>query len=84
MKILSWNCRGLAIPKQFLLYVSWFELARQMLFFLLETLAYVNKLEELRWKLGYECCFAVDREDRSGGLGFFLEGFYELLYYFLF
>ena len=34
-------------------------------------MTHVNKLEELKRKLGYECCFAVGKEGCSGGLGVF-------------
>jgi hypothetical protein len=39
--------------------------------FLCETLCHSNKTEELRYVLGYDCCFTVNREGRGGGLAFY-------------
>ncbi|XP_073131315.1 uncharacterized protein [Henckelia pumila] len=39
--------------------------------FLIETLVHVNKLEEIRSKLGFDFVFGVDRIGPSGGLGVF-------------
>ncbi|MCH83137.1 endonuclease/exonuclease/phosphatase family protein, partial [Trifolium medium] len=35
---------------------------------LYETLANSNKINELRYKLGFDSCFAVDRDGRGGGV----------------
>lgn len=36
--------------------------------FLIETISYSNRIEELRVKFGFDHCFSVDRIGRSGGL----------------
>lgn len=36
--------------------------------FLIEMLSFSNKVEEMRFRLGFEHCFSVDRVGRSGGL----------------
>lgn len=36
--------------------------------FLFETLVHMNKIEELKNKMAFDHCFAVDREGRSGGV----------------
>ena len=84
MKILSWNCWGLSNFREVLALGELVQTHKPYVIFLSETLSHVNELEDLKWKVGYECCFAVDKEGRSRGLGFFLEGFYLQLYYFLF
>ena len=71
ISIIGWNCRGLGSPSTIpdLKY-----LVRHFnpdLLFLSETLAHRNKIEELRFLLGYDCCFPVDRTGRSGGLALF-------------
>ncbi|MCH87620.1 endonuclease/exonuclease/phosphatase family protein, partial [Trifolium medium] len=38
--------------------------------FLSETLVHYNKIEDVRRKLGFDNCFAADREGRGGGLAF--------------
>ncbi|CAJ2669983.1 unnamed protein product [Trifolium pratense] len=68
MSIISWNCRGLgnlsAVPKfKFLLRYY-----KPDIIFLCETLVHKNKIDELRYLLGFENCFAVDREGQGGGL----------------
>lgn len=68
MLILSWNCWGLGHPSAVptLKYLVWDH--KPDMIFLFETLAHANKVEELRLRLGFDCCFAVDREGRSGGV----------------
>jgi hypothetical protein len=41
------------------------------LLYLSEKLVHRNKIEELRYVLGFDSCFSVDRIGRSGGLAFF-------------
>lgn len=36
--------------------------------FLVETLVHSNKVEELRNRRGFDCCFAVDRQGRGDSL----------------
>ncbi|PNX90114.1 endonuclease/exonuclease/phosphatase family protein, partial [Trifolium pratense] len=68
MSIISWNCRGLgnlsSVPK-FKYLIRYYN---PDAIFLCETLVHRNKIEELRILLGFENCFAVDREGRGGGV----------------
>ncbi|XP_039687912.1 uncharacterized protein [Medicago truncatula] len=71
MSLVAWNCRGVGSPSAIpdLKYlVRHFNLD---LLFLSETLAHRNKIEELRFLLGYDCCFLVDRTGRGRGLALF-------------
>ncbi|CAJ2652404.1 unnamed protein product [Trifolium pratense] len=68
MSIISWNCRGLgnlsSVPK-FKYLIRYYN---PDAIFLCETLVHRNKIEELRILLGFENCFAVDREGRGGSV----------------
>ncbi|CAJ2655005.1 unnamed protein product [Trifolium pratense] len=68
MSIISWNCRGFgnlsSVPK-FKYLIRYYN---PDAIFLCETLVHRNKIEELRILLGFENCFAVDREGRGGGV----------------
>jgi exonuclease III len=71
MSLISWNCRGLGSPNAIpdLKY-----LVRHFnpdLLFLTEMLVHRNKIEELRYLLGFDFCFSVDRIGRGGGLALF-------------
>ena len=71
MSLGAWNCRGVGCPSTIpdLKY-----LVRHFnpdLLSLSETLAHRNKIEELRYLLGYDACFHVDRTGRGGGLALF-------------
>lgn len=45
-------------------------------FFLFETLVHANKIEELKRKINFHGCFAVDRDGRRGGVtGLWKENF---------
>lgn len=68
MKTLSWNCRGVGLPRniQFLLDVVRQE--KPMAIFLCETLARKTKMEWEQMKLGFQGMFVVDCIGRSGGL----------------
>jgi len=71
MSIISWNCRGLgslsAIPNLKFL-VRYY---KPDALFLRETLVFKNKMEEFHYVLGFDYCFAVDRQGRSGGIALF-------------
>ncbi|XP_024640472.1 uncharacterized protein [Medicago truncatula] len=71
MSFVAWNCRGLGnlrvIPKiKFL--VRYY---KPDIIFLSETIIQVNKIEEFRYLLGYDSCFAPDRVGRGGGVALF-------------
>jgi len=71
MSLVAWNCQGVGslstIPDLKYL-VGHFN---SDLLFLSETLVHRNKIEELRFLLGYDCCFPIDRIGRGGGLALF-------------
>ena len=67
MKILSWNYWGLGNSRAVLALCKLARIHKPGVIFLSETLEHVNQLEKLKWNLGYECCFAVDKEGCSGG-----------------
>jgi exonuclease III len=71
MSLLSWNCRGLgslsAVPDLKYLVRHY----NPDLLFLSETLVHKNKIEDLRYFLGFDFCFSVDCIGRSGGLAMY-------------
>lgn len=71
MTILSWNCRGLGNPRAVLVLRELIRTHTPDIIFLFETLVHAQKLEDIRIKIGYEGCFAVNRDGRSGGIGVF-------------
>jgi len=65
MSIVAWNCLGLGnlrlIPKiKFL--VRYY---KPHILFLCETIVEVNKIEEFRYLLGYDSCFALVRNSKE-------------------
>jgi len=71
MSLVAWNCGGVGSPSTIpdLKYLVWhFNLD---ILFLSETLAHRNKIEELRYLLGYNSCVHVDCTGRGGGLALF-------------
>ncbi|XP_074339551.1 uncharacterized protein LOC141677486 isoform X1 [Apium graveolens] len=71
MKILSWNCRGLGSPRTVRVLGDLVRVHKPDFLFLCETIAFSNKVEEMRIKLGFAQFFSVDRVSRSGGLAIF-------------
>jgi len=71
MSLVAWNCRGVGSPSTIhdLKYLVWH--FNPDLLFLSETLAHRNKIEELRYLLGYDSCVHVDHTGRGGGLDLF-------------
>ncbi|CAN0876937.1 hypothetical protein LINGRAHAP2_LOCUS11577 [Linum grandiflorum] len=65
MIVLSWNCRGLGQPRAVLALVDLVQVHRPDVVFLVETIADKQKLEEIRVRLKFEGCFAVDVQGRS-------------------
>jgi hypothetical protein len=71
MSLIGWNCRGLGnlsvVPKLKYL-VRYYKLDT---LFLSETLVHSNKTNEFRHLLGFDNCFSVSSNGRSGGLALF-------------
>lgn len=68
MNCLSWNCRSLGKARTVRVLNDLIKDRNPDVVFLIETISQANKIEELRIKLGYSQCFAVDCVGRSGGL----------------
>ncbi|XP_031101977.1 uncharacterized protein LOC116005882 [Ipomoea triloba] len=68
MSTLSWNCRGLGGPRTVRELLGFVSAKRPNFFFLMETKAKMNQLEQLRSRLGYEGLLGVDRVGLGGGL----------------
>lgn len=68
MSYLSWNCRGIGSPRTARVLKDLIKVHQPSFVFLMETLTFSNKIEELRVKFGFDYCFSVDRVGRSGGL----------------
>jgi len=67
MKIISWNCRGLGSPRttpslKYLVCVY-----KPDMLYLCETISTSNKTEELKYVLGFDFCFTVNKQGQSGG-----------------
>jgi exonuclease III len=70
MSFISWNCQGLGslstVPNLKYLVRTY----KPDGIFLSETMAAINKIEELKYILSFDSCFTVDRIGRGGGLAF--------------
>ena len=71
MSLVAWNCRGVGSPSTIPELKYLVRHFNPDILFLSETLAHGNKIEELRYLLGYDSCFHVDRTGRGGGLALF-------------
>jgi len=71
MSLVAWNCRGVGSPSTIPDLKYLVRHFNPKLLFLSETLAHRNKIEELRYLLGYDSCVHVDRTGRGGGLALF-------------
>ena len=71
MSTLSWNCRGLGLPRTVQVLSELVKHKKPSFIFLMETLSCRAPLENLKNKLGYEGLFVVDRVGQSGGLTLF-------------
>jgi hypothetical protein len=71
MSQVAWNCQGVGSPSTIPDLKYLIRHFNPELLFLSETLAHRNKIEELRFLLGYDACFHVDRTGRAGGLALF-------------
>ena len=68
MSCLSWNCRGVGSPRTVCVFKDLLRVHKPVFVFLIETLSFANKIEDLRIRFGFDNCFSVDRVGRSGGL----------------
>ncbi|KAL8464284.1 hypothetical protein ACS0TY_033980 [Phlomoides rotata] len=68
MKILIWNCRGLGQSVIVPALIEFVKAHRPDALFIFETLALSSQINDLRFVLGYRCCFSVSCVGRSGGL----------------
>ena len=68
MMILSWNYRGLGNLRTVNDLRRMVKEKRPWLVFLMETKLRKDKMELIRYKLGFSCMFVVDCVEQSGGL----------------
>lgn len=68
MSYISWNCRGPGNPRTVRALSDLIRDHKPIFVFLIETISFSNKIEELRIKFGFDHCFSVDRIGRGGGL----------------
>jgi hypothetical protein len=71
MSLVSWNCRGLGSPSVVPKIKFLVRYYNPSILFLSETLIHTNKIEEFRYLLGFDYCFAPDRIGRGGGIALF-------------
>ncbi|XP_058758104.1 uncharacterized protein LOC131631328 [Vicia villosa] len=71
MIVLSWNCWGLGNPSVVPNLKYLIRRYKPDVLFMFETISYSNKVEVLRYSLGFDCCFSVNRIGRSGGMAVF-------------
>ncbi|CAN1848530.1 hypothetical protein LINPERHAP1_LOCUS38966 [Linum perenne] len=71
MIVLCWNCRGLGQPQEVRVVDELVRAHRPDVVILIETLCSKQRIKEVRRKLKFEGCFAVDVEGHNGGLGVF-------------
>jgi exonuclease III len=69
MKTLSWNCRGIGNPATVKELRDFAKDYAPSVIFIMETQINKNRVENLRYTLGFDNSFAVNTEGRSGGLG---------------
>uniref|UniRef100_A0A803NUS5 Reverse transcriptase domain-containing protein n=1 Tax=Cannabis sativa TaxID=3483 RepID=A0A803NUS5_CANSA len=68
MKLLSWNFRGIGPPRSIQFLKQLVDQKRPRVLFLCETLSNKEKVGALSLKMGFEGCFVVEAQGRSGGL----------------
>ena len=68
MKILAWNCRGLGAARAVQEMAKLVRFFRPKLLFLSETKRTSNEMSWLRCRWGFDHCFSVNCQGRSGGL----------------
>jgi exonuclease III len=68
MSVISWNCRGLGNPSAVLHLKYLVRKYKPDVMILYETLSNANKINDLRYVLGFDNCMAADRDGRGGGV----------------
>lgn len=71
MIIMGWNCRGLGSSSAIRVLCELIKAHKPDIVLLFKTLINSYKLEEIRLRIGFDCCFAADCRGRSGGIGIF-------------
>lgn len=71
MNALCWNCRGVGNPRTVRVLSDLVKSLNPDFLFLSETISKADKVEQIRIKLGFSHCFAVDCVGHSSGLGVF-------------
>ena len=71
MSCAGWNCRGLGNPEAVRELGNFAKREAPALLFVMETKIRAKRVEDLRARLGFAGCFAIDSEGLSGGLGLF-------------
>lgn len=71
MSLLSWNYRGLGSPSAVPILRDVVRTYHVDIFFLCETLVQSNRIEDIHFQLGFDSCFVVNSNGRSGGLALF-------------
>lgn len=68
MSCISWNCQGLGNPSTVRALGDLLKVHKPSFPFLIVTISFSSRIEELRVRFGFYYCFAVDRVGHSGGL----------------
>ncbi|XP_057785551.1 uncharacterized protein LOC131003090, partial [Salvia miltiorrhiza] len=68
MNLISWNCRGLGHPLAIPTLRELVRVHRPDFIFLCETISHKHRIEEIKIRLNFEGCFAIDCIGRSGGI----------------
>lgn len=71
MSILNWNCWGLGNPRTVWDLHCFVKSKKPGVVFLMETKMRMNKMELIKFKMGFQNMFVVDCVRRSGGLVLF-------------
>ena len=74
MKLLSWNCQGLANPLTINALKSWCWRERPEFIFAMETMVEDKKLEVIRSQCGFDSGICLSSAGHAGGLGFWWKG----------
>lgn len=68
MNTISWNCRGVGLPRNFQFLLDVVRREKPEFIFLCETFEKQSKLDWIRNKLGFDGLITVDCQGRSGGI----------------